>query len=142
MQIKACNAPFITLSSGLSPYSAPGAFSLLAATELTDGVWYPLGGFGTVRDGLKRIAEKLGVRIRIMARVAAIETSAAPPPPPSSSTSSTSSTSDGDGESSSMHASSRSDAEATGSGHPPYNVVGVVLDGGERIPADIVVSNR
>ena len=29
---------------GLSPYNAPGVFSLLAATELTDGVWYPIGG--------------------------------------------------------------------------------------------------
>lgn len=27
---------------GLSPYSAPGIFSLLAATEITDGVWYPV----------------------------------------------------------------------------------------------------
>jgi hypothetical protein len=34
---------------GLSPYTAPGVYSLLAATELTDGVWYPLGGFGQVR---------------------------------------------------------------------------------------------
>jgi phytoene dehydrogenase-like protein len=34
---------------GLSPYDAPGVFSLLAATELTDGVWYPQGGFQTVR---------------------------------------------------------------------------------------------
>ncbi len=34
---------------GLSPYEAPGVFSLLAATELTDGVWYPVGGFGQVR---------------------------------------------------------------------------------------------
>lgn len=25
---------------GLTPHNAPGVFSLLAATELTDGVWY------------------------------------------------------------------------------------------------------
>jgi len=55
---------FQELYVGLSPYTAPGVFSLLAATELTDGVWYPRGGFGTVRDGLRRVAEKLGVRIR------------------------------------------------------------------------------
>lgn len=30
---------------GLSPYSAPGIFSLLAATEITDGVWYPMVRF-------------------------------------------------------------------------------------------------
>lgn len=34
---------------GLSPYSAPAVFGLLAGTELTDGVWYPRGGFQTVR---------------------------------------------------------------------------------------------
>lgn len=26
---------------GLSPYTGPAVFSLLAGTELTDGVWYP-----------------------------------------------------------------------------------------------------
>jgi hypothetical protein len=35
---------------GLTPYSAPAVFGLLAGTELTDGVWYPLGGFGKVGD--------------------------------------------------------------------------------------------
>ena len=47
-------------------------FSLLAATELTDGVWYPRGGFGTVRDALEKIARKLGVRLRTGADVAEI----------------------------------------------------------------------
>lgn len=40
---------FQDLYVGLSPYTAPGVFSLLAATELTDGVWYPCGGFGKVK---------------------------------------------------------------------------------------------
>ena len=44
-------------------------FSLLAATELTDGVWYPRGGFGTVRDALEKIARKLGVALRTGANV-------------------------------------------------------------------------
>lgn len=39
---------FQDLYVGLSPYTAPAVFSLLAGTELTDGVWYPLGGFGKV----------------------------------------------------------------------------------------------
>jgi phytoene desaturase (3,4-didehydrolycopene-forming) len=30
---------FQDLYVGLSPYAAPGVFSLLAATEITDGVW-------------------------------------------------------------------------------------------------------
>ena len=57
---------------GLSPYNAPGVFSLLAATELTDGVWYPRGGFGTVRDALEAITRKLGVTLRTGADVAEI----------------------------------------------------------------------
>jgi phytoene desaturase (3,4-didehydrolycopene-forming) len=39
---------FQDLYVGLSPYDAPGVFSLLAATEVTDGVWYPMGGFQQV----------------------------------------------------------------------------------------------
>lgn len=30
---------------GLTPYNSPGALCLLAGTDLTDGVWYPMGGF-------------------------------------------------------------------------------------------------
>lgn len=57
---------------GLSPQNAPGVFSLLAATELTDGIWYPKGGFGTVRDGLVDICEQHGVVTRLGAEVEAI----------------------------------------------------------------------
>lgn len=45
---------FQDLYVGLSPYSAPGVYSLLAGTELTDGVWYPLGGFGKVTGASQR----------------------------------------------------------------------------------------
>ena len=54
---------FQTLYVGLTPYTAPGVFSLLAATELTDGVWYPKGGFGSVRDGVVDAIGELGVDI-------------------------------------------------------------------------------
>lgn len=54
---------FQTLYVGLSPYTAPGVFSLLAATELTDGVWYPIGGFKTIRDGIVNAICGLGVEI-------------------------------------------------------------------------------
>lgn len=46
---------------GLSPYDAPGVFSLLAATELSDGVWYPMGGFqkvGARRGRVTRVSAK------------------------------------------------------------------------------------
>ena len=40
-----------TLSSmymGLSPFDAPGTYSLLQYTELAEGIWYPIGGFHKV----------------------------------------------------------------------------------------------
>jgi phytoene desaturase (3,4-didehydrolycopene-forming) len=61
---------FQDLYVGLSPRSAPGVFSLLAATELRDGVFYPEGGFGAVRDALLRAALDAGdVEVRTRARV-------------------------------------------------------------------------
>ena len=103
---------FHTSTPGLTPYNAPGAFSLLAATELTDGVWYPLGGFQGVRDSLRSIAEALGVCIRTGARVAAIDTAAG-------------------------------GAGGCGGGDGgSLAVTGVMLEGGERLVADVVVANR
>ena len=45
---------------------------MLAATELTDGVWYPVGGFQKIRDALKSIAEKNGVNVRTQTEVSKI----------------------------------------------------------------------
>eukprot|EP00899_Mesostigma_viride_P004237 jgi/Mesvir1/13814/Mv15968-RA.1 len=67
---------FQDLYVGLSPYEAPGVFSLLAGTELVDGVWYPMGGFGKIRDALRGIAEKNGVKLQLNAEVASIEVDA------------------------------------------------------------------
>ncbi len=63
---------------GLSPYNAPGVFSLLAATELTDGVWYPIGGFDKVRGSLQKLADEEGATTRTGAEVAAILTEPVP----------------------------------------------------------------
>lgn len=49
---------------GLSPYTAPGVFSLLAATELTDGVWYPIGGFQQIKDAMTDIAQENGATLK------------------------------------------------------------------------------
>eukprot|EP00775_Hariotina_reticulata_P005714 gene5714-5954_t len=65
---------FQDLYVGLSPYTAPGVFSLLAATEVTEGVYYPLGGFGKVRDGLLAVLQQAGGRVRTGARVEQINT--------------------------------------------------------------------
>ena len=68
---------FQVLYVGLSPFNAPSSFSLLTATELTDGVFYPMGGFERVRDLLREIVEeKLGVVIRTSTRVERIDTEA------------------------------------------------------------------
>jgi phytoene desaturase (3,4-didehydrolycopene-forming) len=53
---------FQTLYVGLTPYSSPGALCLLAGTDLSDGVWYPEGGWRGVRDSLTRLADESGVQ--------------------------------------------------------------------------------
>lgn len=55
---------FQDLYVGLSPYNAPAVFSLLQAIELRDGVYYPMGGFGRVVDGLESVCRDLGVEFR------------------------------------------------------------------------------
>ena len=98
---------------GLSPYNAPGVFSLLAATELTDGVWYPIGGFDKVRQSLQALADEEGVVTKLGAEVAQIVTEPIP-----------------EGESSSIEGS-----KAT------QKVTGVRLESGEVLSADVVVAN-
>ena len=99
---------------GLSPYNAPGVFSLLAATELTDGVWYPTGGFDQVRGSLQKLADEEGAETRVNAGVAAILTEP-------------------------LDASTRA-SEVPGS-KATRRVVGVRLENGETIDADVVVAN-
>eukprot|EP00898_Chlorokybus_atmophyticus_P008712 jgi/Chlat1/8842/Chrsp91S00684 len=64
---------FQDLYVGLSPYNAPGVFSLLAATELIDGIHYPLGGFGAVRDALLQSIQTVGVSVERGAEVVRID---------------------------------------------------------------------
>ena len=54
---------FQTLYVGLTPYNAPGVFSLLVGTEMNDGVYYPMGGFQTIRDAIERAVVDAGVEI-------------------------------------------------------------------------------
>lgn len=64
---------FQDLYVGLSPQTAPAVFSLLAGTELSDGVWYPMGGFGSVVQALSAAASDCGVQIRTNEEVSRIE---------------------------------------------------------------------
>lgn len=49
-------------SSLLTPSTR--ACTRVQAIELKDGVYYPLGGFGRVVDGLERVCGELGVEFR------------------------------------------------------------------------------
>jgi phytoene desaturase (3,4-didehydrolycopene-forming) len=98
---------------GLSPYNAPGVYSLLAATELTDGVWYPIGGFDKVRQSLQKLADEEGVTTRLGAEVSKIVTEPLP---------------DETG-------SAIKGSKAT------QRVTGVRLESGEFLNADVVVAN-
>ena len=66
---------FSTMYMGMSPFDAPGTYSLLQYTELAEGIWYPVGGFHAVVAALVRICERLGVDIRLKSPVATILTS-------------------------------------------------------------------
>jgi hypothetical protein len=73
----ACRAHVCAVYVGLSPYEAPATFSLLAYTELCDGVWYAMGGLHTVPQSLARIATKLGAAVRYGAAVRGVRTDGA-----------------------------------------------------------------
>lgn len=47
---------------GTNPYNAPALYNFLSHTDLTQGVFYPMGGMYQVTIGLKNIALKHGVK--------------------------------------------------------------------------------
>jgi phytoene desaturase len=53
---------FQDMYMGLSPYKSPATYSFMQYTELSDGLYYPLGGMYRIAETLTGIAEKLGVR--------------------------------------------------------------------------------
>jgi phytoene desaturase len=64
---------FQNMYLGLSPYDAPATYSLLQYTELSDGVWFPMGGMYRIIESLVTIAKKNGVRFVYNAPVKRIE---------------------------------------------------------------------
>ncbi|KAH7405769.1 hypothetical protein DE146DRAFT_608963 [Phaeosphaeria sp. MPI-PUGE-AT-0046c] len=52
---------FASMYMGMSPFDAPGTYSLLQYTELAEGIWYPIGGFHKVVEALVNIGSRLGV---------------------------------------------------------------------------------
>lgn len=63
---------FSSMYMGMSPFDAPGTYSLLQYTESAEGIWYPVGGFHTVIQALVRIGEQLGVEYRLSTPIKSI----------------------------------------------------------------------
>ena len=59
---------------GTSPNDAPAMYSLMSHVDLTQGVFYPMGGMAAVAQGLRRLAEAQGVEFRLETEVAKIVT--------------------------------------------------------------------
>ncbi|KAL9114305.1 MAG: hypothetical protein Q9227_001727 [Pyrenula ochraceoflavens] len=55
---------FGSMYMGMSPFDAPGTYSLLQYTELAEGIWYPIGGFYRVMDALLDCGKRLGAEYR------------------------------------------------------------------------------
>ncbi|KAK5114199.1 ATP-binding cassette transporter CGR1 [Meristemomyces frigidus] len=91
---------FGSMYMGMSPFDAPGTYSLLQYTELAEGIWYPVGGFHRVVQALVDVGKRLGVEYRLNTAVERILLSE-------------------DGS----------------------RAVGVKLEGGETVRADVVVNN-
>ena len=91
---------FGSMYMGMSPFDAPGTYSLLQYTELAEGIWYPIGGFHRVVQALVDVGTRMGVEFRLQTPVQKVLLS-----------------SDG------------------------ARAVGVVLESGEQLTADVVVNN-
>lgn len=64
---------FGSMYMGMSPFDAPGTYSLLQYTELAEGIWYPKGGFHSIVSALVRVGERLGVTYRLSTSVASVD---------------------------------------------------------------------
>ncbi|KAL9621741.1 MAG: hypothetical protein Q9160_003859 [Pyrenula sp. 1 TL-2023] len=60
---------FGSMYMGMSPFDAPGTYSLLQYTELAEGIWYPKGGFYRVLQALVDCGKELGVEYRLSSPV-------------------------------------------------------------------------
>lgn len=49
---------------GMSPFSCPSLFTILAFIEYEHGVWHPIGGLGRIPARMAEIATEMGVNIR------------------------------------------------------------------------------
>lgn len=61
---------------GSSPYGSPAILCGIASMQVNEGVWYPVGGTRAVPVALAKLAEQLGVKVRLgdPGNITAIET--------------------------------------------------------------------
>lgn len=57
---------------GSSPYKIPALYSLITHTEMTMGIYYPMGGMYELSKAVAAVAEKQGAEIRVNTPVAEI----------------------------------------------------------------------
>ena len=50
---------------GMSPFRCPSLFSILSFLEYEHGIWHPTGGCNSLTRGMARVAEELGVKIKL-----------------------------------------------------------------------------
>ena len=48
---------------GMSPFRCPSLFTILSFMEYEFGVWHPRGGTGAIMAAMRRVAERMGVRV-------------------------------------------------------------------------------
>ncbi|TWU48852.1 Diapolycopene oxygenase [Rubripirellula tenax] len=60
---------------GSSPYNSPAVLCSIAHMQTDEGIWYPIGGTRAVPRALCRLAEELGVDVRVGVDVMRITTS-------------------------------------------------------------------
>ncbi len=56
---------FPVLFLGATPEDTPALYSLMNYAGLKLGTWYPMGGFGEVIHGMKKVGENLGVKFNL-----------------------------------------------------------------------------
>ncbi len=58
---------------GMSPFRCPSLFSILSYLEYEYGVWHPMGGCGEVSQAMARVAQRIGVEIRLNEPVTSLD---------------------------------------------------------------------
>jgi phytoene desaturase len=56
---------FQTKYLGMSPFRCPSLFTILSYLEYEHGIFHPIGGCGAISRAMARVAERLGVEIRL-----------------------------------------------------------------------------